>query len=414
MGTTVTLLTDRLAVAAGQLNAVHAGVVGLVAEMLDTDAWAVDGIRTPVQWLGWQLGITAGEAERLIALARARTTHPTISAMFDEGRLSLTQAAIATTVAPHRDSEIAEVAVACTVSQLRLFARAMATSDTTHDGLTPAPEPVETMSFHIGDNGWMKGRFTLDAEHAAVFNAAITQARDALFHDQQHTTEPATARTVNGPVTWTAALVEMAERSLDAATPVSRRERFRINVFFDPDVDWSTRWTNHSPVPDWLADKLACDGTISPIFTAAGRPVSVGRTWRTVPERTRRLVEHRDGGHCRIPWCQHTRGLHIHHLVTWAHGGPTDTANLITVCRHCHDTIHRGDLHVTGHADQPHGLHYHNRSGRPITYTTTPQPPHGQPPPQPRHPYTHPHGERLHHNDIWVNPPPPGTREPAA
>ena len=47
------------------------------------------------------------------------------------------------------------------------------------------------------------------------------EARDRLFRDGQ------------GDVTWVDALVDIAERSVDAA-PVERRERYRVNLFLDP------------------------------------------------------------------------------------------------------------------------------------------------------------------------------------
>ena len=56
--------------------------------------------------------------------------------------------------------------------------------------------------------------------------------------------------------------------------------------------------------------------------------MSVGRTQRIVPERTRRLILRRDGG-CRVPGCGHDRIVQIHHIIHWLDSGPTDTSNLI-------------------------------------------------------------------------------------
>ncbi|MDQ6798093.1 MAG: HNH endonuclease, partial [Actinomycetota bacterium] len=49
------------------------------------------------------------------------------------------------------------------------------------------------------------------------------------------------------------------------------------------------------------------------------------------PNRTRLAIEERDGG-CRVPGCDRTRWLHVHHVVHWEDGGATDTSNLMSLC----------------------------------------------------------------------------------
>jgi HNH endonuclease len=43
-----------------------------------------------------------------------------------------------------------------------------------------------------------------------------------------------------------------------------------------------------------------------------------------------------------LPGCQQARFLHAHHIEHWAHGGPTELANLIQLCRHHHRLLHEG------------------------------------------------------------------------
>ena len=153
-------------------------------------------------WLCWQLGITTGEAQRLIGLANARKTHPVVSAMFDAGQLSMTQAAIATSVDPTRDQEVAELVTACTIPQLRLFIKAMRNSDAhaTKQPDDPAdppaptpcapPERKSTFDVGFGDDGWLTGRFELDPESGRIVDQALRQARDMLFHQHNAATDP--------------------------------------------------------------------------------------------------------------------------------------------------------------------------------------------------------------------------------
>jgi len=71
---------------------------------------------------------------------------------------------------------------------------------------------------------------------------------------------------------------------------------------------FADRWR----VPDALRDLYLCDATVTPVYVADGVPFSVGRSQHIVPDRTRRLVEHRDGG-CRAPGCDQCRWVQVHH-----------------------------------------------------------------------------------------------------
>ena len=226
-----------------------------------------------------------------------------------------------------------------------------------------------------------------------------------LFHQHNEATDPEADVKVSGRrVTWADALTELARRSLDGDESPTRRERFRINLFIHPDSNGGAEWVDRSAVPDYLVDKLTCDGRVTPTFVDDAKPVSVGRALRIVPDRARRLVLYRDGHKCRIPWCQRTGWLEVHHVVHWKDGGPTDTDNLISACGGCHTAIHDRRLNITGNANHPFGLTFTDRHSNPIDYRTpTPPAPTGSPP-TPERPYPHPLGERLDHNDVWVNP----------
>lgn len=123
--------------------------------------------------------------------------------------------------------------------------------------------------------------------------------------------------------------------------------------------------------------------------------MSVGRSQHIVPDRTRRIVEHRDHARCRVPGCTAGGHLEVHHIVHWLEGGPTDTWNLICRCPYHHRLHHRRVLGITGDADVPDGVTFTNRHGRPIAQSgARPIPPPGPPPP-PMSTYRHPTGERF-------------------
>jgi hypothetical protein len=75
---------------------------------------------------------------------------------------------------------------------------------------------------------------------------------------------------------------------------------------------------------------------------APTQPLELGRTTRTVAPAQRNALVVRDGG-CAFPGCDRPQGwCEAHHLRHWAHGGPTDLANLALLCWAHHRAVHEG------------------------------------------------------------------------
>ena len=90
--------------------------------------------------------------------------------------------------------------------------------------------------------------------------------------------------------------------------------------------------------------------------------VGIGRVSRQIPAWLRRALDHRDEG-CRFPSCARTRWTHAHHIHHWAHGGPTNLDNLITLCGWHHRLVHNQGWEITGN---PNGnVVFLNRWGTP-------------------------------------------------
>ena len=173
------------------------------------------------------------------------------------------------------------------------------------------------------------------------------------------------------------------------------------------------QWSDGSPVPAAIREHLTCDGTLAAVLTDGAHPVSMGRTQRTPPERTRRLVLHRDKA-CRVPWCGARRHLDVHHLDHWADGGRTDYDRLVALCPRCHRAHHHGELGISGDPLTPDGLVFTDARGRIITGQPRSVPP-AEPPPAPEEPYEHPLGERLSTRDVSAAlPDPPQHAPPSA
>ena len=61
-------------------------------------------------------------------------------------------------------------------------------------------------------------------------------------------------------------------------------------------------------------------------------------------KRAQRMGRLRDGEICQICGRRgHTEG---HHLLDYQFGGKAETDNIITLCRDCHDKVHRGIMDI--------------------------------------------------------------------
>ena len=104
-------------------------------------------------------------------------------------------------------------------------------------------------------------------------------------------------------------------------------------------------------------------------YTTLSQPLDIGRTTRTIPPHLRTAVTLRDQ-HCQFPRCTQPASVcEVHHLIHWAHGGPTSLGNLILLCRFHHQiAIHRWGWAITRHPDgtttatapDGHTLHSHS------------------------------------------------------
>ncbi|MEM9746014.1 MAG: HNH endonuclease signature motif containing protein [Actinomycetota bacterium] len=198
---------------------------------------------------------------------------------------------------------------------------------------------VDVGWYGVGDDGRWRLFVETDRLAGEVIERALDEARDRLFAPDRLTP------------TVVESLVAVAQGHLDRIDEPGRRERHRIYHHIelrDGDVSASDR--HGLPVDDGTRRHICCDAIVHPLLTENGIPVSVGRSQRIVPDRTRNVVLHRDGG-CRVPGCDATHHLEIHHIIHWEDHGPTDTWNLIALCPRHHRLHHRGKLDISGNAD---------------------------------------------------------------
>jgi len=137
----------------------------------------------------------------------------------------------------------------------------------------------------------------------------------------------------------------------------------RVLVTRDPH-DRRHRGPHHQPAREegdggaaqGLAARLRAAVALLPpaLGGAPTQPLEVGRATRVVSAAQRAALAVRDGG-CRFPGCDRPPAwCEAHHLRHWLHGGATDLANLVLLCRAHHRAVHEGGqrLHPP-HRQQP-------------------------------------------------------------
>ncbi|MDO5696685.1 MAG: DUF222 domain-containing protein [Dermatophilus congolensis] len=449
---------------AGVLNRAHAELVALTADALSTGVWFEAGIKSPAHWLTFRAGLSAGRAAQVLEVAKRHHALTATMGAFTTGDLSMEQVGvIARNVPDHYEAEVVNLATHATVPQLQRATRhytwapapdepdadAAASDDATiaeteaketdPDAAPPKPpvnpfDPANaapSLSMRYTPNGRFVLHLDAPAHLGALVESAVREAKDALFHaitrGESVAREAAPAALTFAAFTRTPThgtarstppgtlpsladgLIEVARRSLDTITAGSRRDNHRIYLHLDLHGSGDTgehAWFNgHESLPAHLVQRLTCDGIIQPLWKREGVPVSVGRAMRIVPARTRRLIHDRDRG-CRFPGCASTAHVDIHHIQHWAHGGRTDTPDLVSLCPFHHDGHHRGEFTMRGNADLPEGapraLRFFTHGGFPLMATPPPTPEVGSPAANPdRRRYEGPSGDTLHTH--WVD-----------
>ncbi len=379
---------------AGHLAAVHANLVELTRLLIANEAWVGIGIRSLEHWLQVFVGISPAHAANITLIARRAEELPELTQALSAGRIGLDQA---TVVAQHTPAEYSASVTAfaenATVTQLRRTLPRYSYADAKPQEPRDAAH-ADTPQLQCGTDsrtGTFHLSFSCNAVDGALVETAIREAKDALF-----TAGDSNATLADG-------LLEMANRSLHAVASGSRKDHYRIQLHLDTTgAGWLGK---QGALPQHILSEFTCDGKLVPVWETDSHPVSVGRSQRIVPIRTRRLIEDRDRG-CRYPGCPVTGFLENHHLQHWRDGGPTDHDTLISLCPRHHRQHHQGWFSIRGNPNQPDGLIFTTPSGIRIgadadqAATAATQLRGHHPPSQ----YRGPTGERLDPHAVYFSP----------
>jgi hypothetical protein len=345
-------LTEKLRDVESQVAQLQADSVRLVGEI---DALEATDTMSTSAWIGWQAGLSTGEARRKVALARRLPAVPVLADAFTAGAISEGTAAVLASVAtPANQQALVDAAEVATGAQLqRLVAD--------YRPLQPKPPPVgvapdgEFYSGGFDDHGMYGARFRMRPEWGHAVEAAMRSIRDT---DESPT--PAAVAADHGAesdvarLTSVEALARLAQDHLAGLTtaPTVLPQRFWGIVRVDESIlhpeadDDPGEACLHAAtsLDPHVARRMLCDAAIAGLVTEKGRAVSATAPQRFVqPWQVTALVE-RDRG-CRWPGCRRTTHLVAHHVERHP-TGPTRLDNLVLLCEHHHQRIHQRGWHA--------------------------------------------------------------------
>jgi hypothetical protein len=363
----------------------------LVAEFDRREGWASSGCHSCAHWLSWKCGVALQTAREQVRVARALEGLPLVRVAFGRGTLSYTKVrALVRMCTPDTEADLVELAKVATGEHLNRIAAGYARATEDPDEDTPRP----SVRWHWDDDGQLRVSATLDPESGRAFLVAMHQAARLVAGPPAPAQVDAAAvargmRVDSGELReagLVAAFETMVQMSLAAAADegavppppdlvvavsIDDLQRDRTDPGVDPVVEpccdvaadgasnglrpgrerhHRTRPRQRRPrfrlraptrrIEPRVAQRLSCDATLTTLMhDSRGTPLDLGRRQRTVNHALRTALTLRDGG-CRFPGCGHTRFVQAHHIVHWAHGGPTCLDNLITLCRFHHRVVH--------------------------------------------------------------------------
>ncbi|MDP2139264.1 MAG: DUF222 domain-containing protein [Gammaproteobacteria bacterium] len=351
-------LGNELTRLAGHINAAQYRFLKLLAALVEREAWAGAGLKSPAHWLNYYCGIDLGAAREKVRVARALASLPQIDAAFRSGALSYSKVrAMTRSATPQNETlllQVARYSTAQHVEQLvRKYRRASRLSDVQQD--RNSYERRE-LSYHFDDDGMLVIRARLVAEEGATFvnvlNAFVAAMNPPPSQNLSQKTFP--QKRADALV----AMAEQATRSVreDGLQPLVCAEKAQVIVH----VERSESREDVAQIPQHsdpgcsiecagsrvhisalTARRMSCDSTVqSMLQDFRGNVLDVGRRTRTISPALRRALMARDEG-CIFPGCCESRFVDAHHVRHWCDGGRTSLDNLVLLCRHHHTLLHQ-------------------------------------------------------------------------
>jgi hypothetical protein len=351
------------------VNLATVAMVEVVVDLLEADGWIGHGVHTPEHWVMWKTNTSRRRAEGLIAIARRNADLPRCWRLFIEGRLTEdAMARIARRTPASHDAAVAGLALQLTIPQLT---RALSVLPPIDD--EPPSDRDRFVRVQTNADGSGRGQWALPADEHAVVMAALSAARDAEFRDRKDLPVDAeVSETDARAVSWADGLVRMASEACDGLDPTFMRTGHRgdrnqvvLHQHVDADGVFGPGRLHLGGFVDRDTTRyLSCEAQVIVMAWRDGKLLGIKPSERSLNRRTRRALEHRDGG-CAHPLCSQRRWLHAHHLQHWEDGGLTVPCNLVMLCPRHHRALHMGELFIDGNPEDG-TLAFRDARGTPI------------------------------------------------
>jgi hypothetical protein len=319
---------------AGALTKTRARLLELVGEFDAASAWVATGAPSCAHWLAELLDIELCTAREQVRVARALRNVPEVRTRFASGSLSYAKVRQLTRVATaENEGELLSLAERHPAGEL---ARALAAWQRQHDPAAAAERQREERGLSIRDEP--TGNRTVVAQLSASTIARFEALLDAEVRDAPAgASRPGVSLRHQRADAFARLIERMATRGASAgASGTGLRPELVLHRRMG-----ETSLSDGTVLPAAVARQFTCDADLRVMtHLPNGSPTDVGRRYRIVPPRLRRLVLERDSYRCAFPGCRARHYLEVHHLVHWEDGGETVLVNLISLCGYHHTFVH--------------------------------------------------------------------------
>ena len=397
------LLADAAAVS-HQIQLLEARRIALVADIDTRVSREKLGFPGPAGWLTSTTLLSAGKANKIVALARGLKNFPDIADAVNTGVMTIDHAALILTFAetppknlPPAGQDIARKAMitAATGPGARTgrIREAITKLHDTYGGKTPPADDTDRNELFASRT--LNGRLVLKGDFDAITGEKLLTALSPLTEprpDPDGTETPKTGDDRSPAKRRADAFGHILDQYLASSNrPTEGGERPHLNLHISlrdltdlrdsADVDdiaddENTRAADESDTDPVTADRgayrdlfgdgttvgrlpwmgplsrntsrqLACDCLLTAIvMDENGSPINLARTARTVTAKQKKALIARDHT-CAFPGCgKPAAWTEAHHIRHWADGGPTVMNNLVLLCGFHHRLLHHSDWEV--------------------------------------------------------------------
>ncbi|MDT0221164.1 DUF222 domain-containing protein [Gordonia sp. AC31] len=231
---------------------------------------------------------------------------------------------------------IAQALSGATPAEVLKFARAVANglADASDTGVPAAADPsLNSVNAHTTDDGRVEIRADLTQIVGEKFQAMIDE-RSCPRPEPDGAEDRRTAEQRRADAFEL--ILDQAAIGATIDTVGSPRTQLMLTIPATGELA-TLPWTG--TVSHATAKQVSCDGSLTEIvLDSEGVPLQMGHTRRLYPAHLRKAIIVRDA--CCIKCGAPPSHTQVHHIKSWADGGPTDLDNGCLLCQRCHTQVH--------------------------------------------------------------------------